>query len=81
MEGSEVLVFMALAVLQLVETSILKSLVPSASANADAINAIASGMHDADELIELAVHEKELFFSHKGLKFRTQLAKEGVYAQ
>ncbi len=81
LEGSEVLVFTALAVLQLVETSILESLVPSASANADAINAMAGAMHDADELIELAVHEKGLFFSHKGLRFRMQLAKEGVYDQ
>ncbi len=81
LEGSEVLVFTALAILQLVETSVLESLVPSASANADAINAMASAMHDADELVELAVHEKGLFFSSKHSRFRNQLVKEGVYDQ
>ncbi len=81
LEGSDVLVFTALAVLQLVETSILESLVPSASANADAINAMASAMHDADELVELAVHEKGVFFSSKRSRFRNQLVKEGVYDQ
>ncbi len=81
LEGSEVLVFTALAILQLVETSILESLAPSASATADAINAMAAAMHDADELVELAVREKGLFFSQKGLRFRVQLAKDGVYDQ
>jgi hypothetical protein len=60
LEGADVLVWAALAVLRLAEDKLLMhGQAPGASANADAINAIAAGMHDADELIELALAERE----------------------
>mmetsp|Transcript_17650 Transcript_17650/g.26143 ORF Transcript_17650/g.26143 Transcript_17650/m.26143 type:complete len:994 (-) Transcript_17650:301-3282(-) len=64
LEGTDVLIFVALAVLKFAEDDILQ--VNGTCASADKLSAIAASIHDADELIDLAVNERDAVLSSLG---------------